>query len=44
MGMGIEYTIFFMMRLKSFRPEVDKSWQSRQMPLATGSYVSDKKR
>ena len=30
MGMRIEYTIFLMMRLKSFRPEVDKSWQSRR--------------
>jgi hypothetical protein len=25
MGMRIEYTIFLMMRLKSFRPEVDKN-------------------
>jgi hypothetical protein len=24
MGMRIEYTIFLMMRLKSFRPEIDK--------------------
>ena len=24
MGMRIEYTIFLMMRLKSFRPKVDK--------------------
>ena len=24
MGMHIEYTIFLMMRLKSFRPEIDK--------------------
>jgi hypothetical protein len=24
MGMCIEYTIFLMMRLKSFRPEIDK--------------------
>ena len=30
MGMRIEYTIFLMMRLKSFRPEVDTSWQSRR--------------
>ena len=30
MGMRIEYTIFLMMRLKFFRPEVDKSWQSRR--------------
>jgi ABC-type uncharacterized transport system permease subunit len=27
MGMRIEYTIFLMMRLKSFRPEIDKNWQ-----------------
>jgi hypothetical protein len=30
MGIRIEYTIFLMMRLKSFRPEVDKSWQSKK--------------
>jgi hypothetical protein len=24
MGMRIEYTIFLMMRLKSFRPDIDK--------------------
>ena len=30
MGMRIEYTIFLMMRLKSFRPEIDKNWQPRR--------------
>ena len=30
MGMRMQHTIFLMMRLKSFRPEVDKSWQSRR--------------
>jgi hypothetical protein len=30
MGMRIEYTIFLMMRLKSFRPDFDKNWQSRR--------------
>ena len=30
MGMRIEYTIFLMMRLKSFRPEIDKNWQTRR--------------
>ena len=30
MGMYMQHTIFLMMRLKSFRPEVDKSWQSRR--------------
>ena len=30
MGMRIEYTIFLMMRLKSFRPEIDKNWQLRR--------------
>jgi hypothetical protein len=30
MGMLMQHTMFLMMRLKSFRPEVDKSWQSRR--------------
>ena len=30
MGMRMQHPIFHMMRLKSFRPEVDKSWQSRR--------------
>jgi predicted transcriptional regulator len=30
MGMRMQHTIFLMMRLKSFRPEVNKSWQSRR--------------
>jgi hypothetical protein len=30
MGMRMQHTICLMMRLKSFRPEVDKSWQSRR--------------
>jgi hypothetical protein len=29
-GIRIEYTIFLMMRLKSFRPEIDKNWQPRR--------------
>ena len=30
MGMRMQHTICLMMRLKSFRPEVDKNWQSRR--------------
>jgi hypothetical protein len=30
MGMRMQHTICLMMRLKSFRPEVDKSWLSRR--------------
>ena len=30
MGMRMQRTLFLMMRLKSFHPEVDKSWQSRR--------------
>ena len=30
MGMRIEYTIFLMMWLKSFRPEINKNWQPRR--------------
>jgi hypothetical protein len=33
MGMRIEYTIFLMMRLKSFRPEIDKKLAApKRMP------------
>jgi hypothetical protein len=40
MGMRIEYTIFLMMRLKSFRPEIDKKLAApERMPkIKNGSF------
>jgi hypothetical protein len=41
MGMRMQHTIFLMMRLKSFRPEVNKSWQSRRdLPFIVFCYLN----
>ena len=42
MGMRIEYKIFLMMRLKSFRPEIDKNWQPRRECQKYKKKVSNK--
>ena len=42
MGMRIEYKIFIMMRLKSFRPEIDKNWQPRRECQKYKKKVSNK--
>jgi hypothetical protein len=42
MGMRIEFTIFLMMRLKSFRPEIDKNWQPRRECQKYKKKVSNK--
>jgi hypothetical protein len=42
MGMRIEYTIFLMMRLKSFRPEIDKILAApERMPKIKKSPIND---
>jgi hypothetical protein len=42
MGMRIEYTIFLMMRLKSFRPEIDKKLAAPERMPKIKKKVSNK--
>jgi hypothetical protein len=42
MGMRIEYTIFLMMRLKSFRPEIDKKLAALERMPKIKKKVSNK--